>query len=514
MTTQSPHSTASTDAPAGIAQSAPVLTRPVALRERFDFAWAGCYFGSLEVDTATNVSGFAIDPRIAALLAPDARPGEVPEFVNHLVAPSRLLTGSRRRSDLADSILRHGGRFLSNITACTEDAMVEDIRLDVLAGRLADHVDAHRVFRGVMSTMPIITKEMEDAFNAGLALENGPRASGTQAKIACHLTDAGVLAPCGDAAFTHILKLPGVGRADLVDFADTTRLRGVLEWSGMTLMKAAGVPVAEFALVRYPGAGLAYVTERFDIRRSAADERSIFAVDMRTELGMSRGHTAVMESWQQVRDLLAQSTAREADVLSAYRMAIANQLVGNGDFHMRNLSLVKVVHGPVSDSDVPERFYEVRLAPAYDVLHTGLIGYDGSPDFEPSTETMVITVRGGAKVYDLRTLELLADLLGLEREQAHAEIEGCSRAILEAVERIRLDPPELLAREPLALEAVLLAQTRTEERTHRLLAELAAHRMARDFGGPVSPTQAARTDWSAHDPSVESGRTASRRPHR
>ena len=178
--------------------------------------------------------------------------------------------------------------------------------------------------------------------------------SGMQDKLSLTLT-RGRLAPT-ESGGTHILK--PIPSAPLPAFTDDVPANEAL-----TMHLAAtlgGCTVAAYGLVRLGDGSLAYVTRRFD------------RLDAQTKLiqedgSVLAGRTAATHgadykyaySYEALGRLLATyCSAPGPTSLEFLRRVLFSYLVGNGDTHMRNFSVLRDPDGVV------------RLSPAYDLLNT------------------------------------------------------------------------------------------------------------------------------------------------
>jgi len=178
--------------------------------------------------------------------------------------------------------------------------------------------------------------------------------SGMQAKISLTLT-RGRLTP-SEVGGTHILKpIPSAAWPAFTDDVPANE--------ALTMHLAAtvgGCTVAAYGLVRLGDGTLAYVTRRFD--RVDAQIKLI-----QEDGSVLAGRTAATHganykyefSYEEIGRLLAAyCSAPGPTCLELLRRVIFSYLVGNGDAHLRNFSVLRDPDGVV------------RLSPAYDLLST------------------------------------------------------------------------------------------------------------------------------------------------
>lgn len=180
--------------------------------------------------------------------------------------------------------------------------------------------------------------------------------AGVQLKFsAVREASGGLTVPASGAGGRWIVKLPAQG------------WRGVPEneFSMMTLARTAGIAVPAFDLmdVELIGnlpqgvAGLgkhAFVVERFD---RAADGSAVHMEDFAQVFGVYADDKYGKASYRSIARVLAAETG-DADIAEFIRRLTFNTLIGNGDMHLKNWSLIYRDKRGAS------------LAPAYDLVST------------------------------------------------------------------------------------------------------------------------------------------------
>jgi serine/threonine-protein kinase HipA len=140
----------------------------------------------------------------------------------------------------------------------------------------------------------------------------------------------------------------------------------VNEHLAMTLSRVAGIPTAECALLLGPDGKLAYITKRFDRELRNGKLESLAMEDFGQIFGRTRDSAKYKESFNKIGGFLREkSKHRLLDVTQLFGQVFLSYLIGNNDFHLRNISVF-------TSGNVP------RLTPAYDVTITQLI--DAEPD--------------------------------------------------------------------------------------------------------------------------------------
>ncbi|WP_291638598.1 HipA domain-containing protein [Bosea sp. (in: a-proteobacteria)] len=170
------------------------------------------------------------------------------------------------------------------------------------------------------------------------------------------LTADGDLVPAVEQPFTHIFKPAGTAGFETLP---------IVEWLRLEPGRAVGFEVPAAALVDMPdGMPPALVVERFDIRRNADDHRMLAMEDFCSilELPTSAKYDGTIE--RMARGLRPLSTDPAADLEILFRRALFAWFIADGDMHLKNLALLKIVE-PGS-----RQFATVRFAPLYDALTT------------------------------------------------------------------------------------------------------------------------------------------------
>ncbi|BBD41083.1 phosphatidylinositol kinase (plasmid) [Aminobacter sp. Y103A] len=316
-------------------------------------AWHGAPLGRLTHD------GFEWRWKATANTAPplvrQTAPGKLPAFVESLL-PEGWLAQVLHERDNRDAI-RRGKRFMSNVAVVADKKELEALPLDVLQAPLAKYAKGGEFTGRYVGPS---RGELEHSFEENLAQlferAETPRLSGVQIKAPMCLTSDGALIPAIDAPFTHILKPAGTAGFEALP---------VIEWICLELGRAAGFIVPDAALVGMPdGMAPALVVERFDIRRDAADQRRLALEDFCSVLDLpaSAKYDGTIE--RVARGLRPLSTDPAADLDTLFRRAVFAWLIADGDMHLKNLALLKIVPPGA------RQFESVRFAPLYDAVTT------------------------------------------------------------------------------------------------------------------------------------------------
>ena len=151
----------------------------------------------------------------------------------------------------------------------------------------------------------------------------------------------------------------------------------------MTVAGDLGIGVPAHCLVHLKDKSLAYVVKRFD----REGRRKIHQEDFLQVLGKNDKYTGSVEEigWK----LKAVSEVPGLDVQLFFERVVFNFLIGNGDAHMKNYSIIYDEEG------------RVRLAPAYDLVCSRIV-------LPNETEESALTIQGRKSKIRRKEMDLLA----------------------------------------------------------------------------------------------------------
>jgi hypothetical protein len=387
---------------------------------------------------------------------------DVPKLLKNMMPTGHQLESLGINLDSMASfidVLKMSERYLSNICIVSDRSRLASLPIDEIHGRLTDHLDESGLFNGSVKSVPVFDDRFMSKLSEMLATREMPRISGTQAKIPMYLGHDGTLSPATTMPFTHILKIPG--RDD-----DPMKVRGALEWCGMTLARESGVETATFGLIDMAGRSLGYVVERFDI---SDGQDMLIAEDMCSAMGSDGTLDKVLDELDNAaKFVMKASTSRERDAEQFLRVTVANQLLENGDFHLKNISILKTVSPDLSS------FTDIRIAPAYDMMSTH---FTGAKQKDPSSrEEMVLELNGNIDgIYSMDDFVHLGKIVGMGETQSLSVIRDVTTRMKRAA-RSMLDNglPKIFESYPLQAEAVLESCRRTIQWCEELVPEVSA----------------------------------------
>jgi serine/threonine-protein kinase HipA len=270
------------------------------------------------------------------------------------------------REDTFD-LLRTTPKYLSNLTLRPTRASSHEVVLDYL------QTEFSAVSKDPADVMSIVERIGEDPdsrpFWEELQRRGATRLSGVQPKIPVHLEerdgrlemDLGGL----ETTTTHILKLRSHVYAGLVEN----------EWATMELARRVGLDVAPVRRVEFQDGsklkGRGLLVERFDIPRSLEGaQRLPLLEDGASLLGLSRTDKYRTSLEKVTEALLDQGL--DTDGMARFLDHVSfSWLVGNGDLHAKNLSVLHQIQ-PGRFGSPPVRV-GVRYSPLYDLVNTRLL---------------------------------------------------------------------------------------------------------------------------------------------
>jgi serine/threonine-protein kinase HipA len=282
-------------------------------------------------------------------------PGKLPAFIASLLPEGWLAQILHDRDER--EMLRHGRRYMSNITIVEDREALAALPADMLTTKLSGFINAGR-FTGVYAGPA--RSEIEESFEQNLARilarADTPRLSGVQIKAPMNLAPDGALSPAIAQPFTHILKPAGAAGFETLP---------IVEWLCLELGRAAGFEVPDTALIKMPdGMSPALVVERFDIRRGPQDQRRLAMEDFCSILDLPAAAKYDGTIERMARALRPLSTDPAADLDMLFRRAVFAWLIADGDMHLKNLALLKTAEAGA------RAFATVRFAPLYDPVTT------------------------------------------------------------------------------------------------------------------------------------------------
>lgn len=171
--------------------------------------------------------------------------------------------------------------------------------------------------------------------------------AGAQEKLLVSYMDGALYEPVGSQISTHILK-PNA----LSEFYPNS---AVNEWYCARIAQEMKLSVPEVQLRYVPSP--VYLIKRFDRQMENGNVKRLHSLDAAQALSISAGSKYTMAGAKSLNDVIQMTRSKTKTRLSIFRWVVLNALLGNGDAHLKNLSLFSNAKG-----------YE--LAPFYDLVST------------------------------------------------------------------------------------------------------------------------------------------------
>ena len=167
----------------------------------------------------------------------------------------------------------------------------------------------------------------------------------------------------------------------------------------MTIADDLGIDVPAHCLVHLKDNSLAYVVKRFD----REGRRKIHQEDFAQVLEKKDKYSSSVEEIG--RKLKEVSGVPGLDVQLFFERVVFNFLIGNGDAHVKNYSVIYNEEGLV------------RLAPAYDLVCSRIV-------VPEETDESALTIKGKKSRIKRKDMDLLAEYLGIPEKIRFAKFSG------------------------------------------------------------------------------------------
>lgn len=257
--------------------------------------------------------------------------------------------------------------------------------------------------------VPTIDIELAKLHTVGLAMAGKTSLSGVQRKVSLGLSTERTTLEVSIAPGRFILKPKAETFAELPENELTT----------MRLAAEVGLEVPPCALVILKDGSTAYVVRRFD----RAGDHKVHQEDF-----CQLAQKSPKEKYDGSGELCVRVVRRYAsepgiEMLKLYRQLVFAWWTGNGDMHLKNLSMLRDDDGLI------------RMTPAYDLISTRL---------HIPEDDLALPIGGKRGGVTRRTWRELADYAGIPRKAADRVLDDMASredACLALVERSPLSPP-------------------------------------------------------------------------
>lgn len=251
--------------------------------------------------------------------------------------------------------------------------------------------------------VPKITLEDGMVLTAGLAMAGKTSLSGAQKKISVRVSGDRSTLQVATSGGRYILKPPNDVYRNLPEVEHTT----------MQLAKVSGIDVAINGLIKLDDGRFAYLTQRFD---RVSDGSKIRQEDF-CQLAMMRPSQKYKGSAELCFRIIKQFASEPGvGVRQLFNQLLFSWWVGNGDLHLKNLSLLVDAKGIV------------KLTPAYDLVCTRLV--------IPDDNDLAMPMCGRNQKIRRATWLKLADYAGIPRKAAERVMANQVNALSKSIETI------------------------------------------------------------------------------
>ncbi len=343
----------------------------------------------------------------------------LPAFFDNLLpegwSEEKLRAVHKIDGDDSFALLRTTPRYLSNLTLRPQGFSADTLALDYLETELRAVCQGSSEVLSIVETIGADpdTRELWEE----LRRRGATRLSGVQPKLPVHLRERNgrieVDLSDHDITTTHILKLPSPVSPELVEN----------EWATMELARRVGLSVAPVRQVRFQEGsklrGPALLIERFDIPDSLEDAgRLLLLEDGASLLGLPRVEK-YRTSLERVATMLQGLGLGPKGMERFLDHAAFAWLVGNGDLHAKNLSVLHEIE--------TDRFGRspsavgVRYSPLYDLVNTRVV---------LPGDHYALSLNGKRDKLRLSDFVTLADRCGLDQTDGRKRISDLAQRVM------------------------------------------------------------------------------------
>jgi serine/threonine-protein kinase HipA len=198
----------------------------------------------------------------------------------------------------------------------------------------------------------------------------------------------------------------------------------------MTLAEDIGIDVPPHCLVRLKDKSLAYVVKRFDRQGRRKIHQEDFAQILEKR---DKYNGSVEEIGRKLKDV---SAVPGLDVQLFFERVVFNFLIGNGDAHTKNYSVL------YNEEGLP------RLSPVYDLVCSRIV-------LPNETEESALTIQGRKSKIGRKEADLLAEYLGIPETVRFSRFAGQRENFFKRLKVSRLPKEQISAFENILTERFL-----------------------------------------------------------
>lgn len=162
----------------------------------------------------------------------------------------------------------------------------------------------------------------------------------------------------------------------------------------MHLASECNIQTAKHSLIKLPSGNLAYITQRFDREKDG----KIGSEDL-CQLTETLTEHKYRGSYEKTGTVICKYSSQPGfDALNYFELILFSFMVGNGDMHLKNFSMLEKLDGSFT------------LSPAYDLLSTFLV-------IDNEDEQLSLTINGKKNKIKLKDFDMLAKSLSINEKQ-------------------------------------------------------------------------------------------------
>jgi serine/threonine-protein kinase HipA len=242
--------------------------------------------------------------------------------------------------------------------------------------------------------------------------------AGAQEKLPVVMdADGNLFEPIGSQISTHILKPDAL--------SEHYPASAINEWYCARIAQELGLPVPPVTLRYVPSC--IYLIERFDRIKNGDKLLRRHTLDAAQLLSLSAGSKYTLSGAKALSDVIALCRAKAATRVALFRWTVFNVLIGNGDAHLKNLSLFTGKDG-------------YALAPHYDLVSTAAWARPELVNHGPKWPNIELSFSiGNARTFEEIRCEHLfqfAEEINLPRISASRELTRLVRNIEFAADKV------------------------------------------------------------------------------
>ena len=184
----------------------------------------------------------------------------------------------------------------------------------------------------------------------------------------------------------------------------------------MTIALNLGINIPPQALIKLEDGTWAYIVKRFDRNKDKKIHQEDFYQILNKE---DKYNGSVEEIGKELKKI---SDVPGLDIQLYYERVLFNFIIGNGDAHLKNFSIVYDNSG------------KARLSPAYDIVSSKLV--------IPEEEDTALTLNGKKNKITIKDFQALAEYFGIANKEINGKLLSSKKEIIAFVKKSILEKSE------------------------------------------------------------------------